>query len=125
MNAGDLSPIRTPGFYFGSLYPTPQDRAQSPRQSAASYAFTQSTGPKLNEYQLDGRWAREGEALTLLSSNGRVRVRFSAAKLYLVAGAPPPTPVRIRVDGAPESMAEISQPTLYTVLDGDRYGEHA
>ena len=121
----DLSRIGSPEFYFGSLYPTPQDREQSPRQGDATYAFARLSGPKLNEYQLDGRWAREGEALTLLSPSGRVRVRFSAAKLYLVAGAPQSTPVRIRVDGGTESMVEISLPTLYPVLDGERYGEHS
>jgi thiol-disulfide isomerase/thioredoxin len=54
----DLSRIRTPEIYFGSLHPTPQDRTQSPRPGEATYAFRQAGGPKLNEYQLDGTWAR-------------------------------------------------------------------
>jgi thiol-disulfide isomerase/thioredoxin len=124
MDDADLSRIGTPEFYFGSLHPTPQDRAQSPRQGETTYAFTQLSGPKLNEYQLDGRWAREGEALVLLSPSGRVRVRFSAAKLHLVAGASQSALVRLRVDGGAVSTVEIGPPTLYTVLNGDRYGEH-
>ena len=35
----DLSRIRTPEIYFGSLHPTPQDRAQSPRPGEVTYAF--------------------------------------------------------------------------------------
>ena len=98
----DLSRVGTPEIYFGSAHPTPQDRAQSPRQGEAAYAFAQPGGPKLNEYQLDGSWARGEEALVLRSSRGRVRVRFSAAKLHLVAGASQPAPVRVSVDGGGE-----------------------
>jgi thiol-disulfide isomerase/thioredoxin len=35
----DLSRVRTPEIYFGSMYPTPQERAQSPRRGEAAYAF--------------------------------------------------------------------------------------
>jgi hypothetical protein len=64
------------------------------------------------------------EALALRSSRGRVRVRLSAAKLHLVAGASQPAPVRVSVDGVGERPVEVSMPTLYTLLDSDRYGEH-
>jgi thiol-disulfide isomerase/thioredoxin len=121
----DLSRVGTPEIYFGSAHPTPQDRAQSPRQGEAAYVFTQPRGPKLNEYQLDGSWARGDEALVLRSSFGRVRVRFSAAKLHLIAGASQPAPVRVSVDGVVgERPVEVGMPTLYTLLDSDRYGEH-
>lgn len=120
----DLSRVRTPEIYFGSLHPTPQDRAQSPRQGEVAYIISQPGGPRLNEYDLEGRWARGGEKLVLRSPRGRVRVRFSAAKLHLVAGAPQPAPVRVSVDGHAGRTVEIELPTLYTLLDGDRYGEH-
>jgi len=120
----DLSRIGAPEMYFGSAHSTPQDSAQSPRRGEAAYAITRSSGPNLNEYQLDGRWEREDEALTLRSSRGRVRVRFSAAKLYLVAGASQPAPVRISVDGGGDRTIEVGMPTLYTMLDGGGYGEH-
>jgi hypothetical protein len=120
----DLSRIGTPEMYFGSQHPTPQDRAQSPRQGEATYTFPQSGGPGLNEYQLDGDWARADEALVLRAPRGGLRVRFSAAKLHLVAGASQPVLVRARVDGGAERTIEIGVPTLYTLFDSDRYGEH-
>jgi thiol-disulfide isomerase/thioredoxin len=120
----DLSGIRTPEMYFGSLHPTPQDRAQSPRQGEAAYAAAERTGPRLNEYQLDGVWAREDEPLTLRSPRGRVRLRFSAAKVHLVASAPQPAPLRVRVDGGEARVTEVGIPTMYTLLDGEMYGEH-
>jgi thiol-disulfide isomerase/thioredoxin len=120
----DLSRIGTPEIYFGSLHPTLQDRAQSPRRGEAAYAFAQPSGPRLNEYQLDGTWAREEEALVLRSPRGRVRVRFSAAKLHLIAGASQPAPVRVSVDGGGQRTIGVSMPTLYTLLDSDGYGEH-
>lgn len=120
----DLSQVDTPEFYFGALHPTPQDRAQSPRRGEATYAFAQLGAPKLSEYQLDGRWARGEEGLVLLSPRGSVRVSFSAAKLYLVATATLPVSVHVSVDGRVEPNVKIAQPTLYTLVDGDRYGEH-
>lgn len=120
----DLSRIRTPEIYFGSLHPTPQDSAQSPRPGAATYAFRQGEGPKLNDYQLDGSWAREEEALVLGSPRGGLRLRFSAAKLHLVAAAPRAAPLHVRVDGGTSQTIEVGRPTLYTLLDGETYAEH-
>jgi len=120
----DLSRVRTPEMEFGSLHPTLQDRAQSPRQGEAAYVIAHPGGPKLNEYDLDGSWAREEEALVLRSPRGKLRVRFSAAKLYLVAGAPRPAFISVSVNGGAKRTVEIGPPTLYTLLDGNRYGEH-
>ena len=119
----DLSRIATPEMYFGSLHGTPQDRAQSPREATAAYAF-RAGGPKLNQYQLDGTWTREEEALILRSTTGGLRVRFSAAKLHLVASAPEGAALRVSVDGSPPQPVEVARPTLYTLLDGETYGEH-
>ena len=120
----DLSRVRTPEIYFGSLHPTPQDRAQSPRRGEAAYAFGQSVAAALNQYQLDGTWAREEEALVLRSSRGGLRVRFSAAKLHLVAAAPQGASLRVKVDGGASRTIAVGRPTLYTLLDGEAYGEH-
>ncbi len=120
----DMSGVGSPEFYFGSLHGTPQARGQSPRNGERVYEIAGSTAPRLNEYDLQGTWARGSEPLTLRSASGRVRVRFSAAKLHLVAGAAQPAAVRIRVDGGREQTMEISLPTLYTLHDGNTYGEH-
>ena len=86
--------------------------------------FGQAPGPKLNQYQLDGTWQRENEELVLRSKTGAVRVRFSAAKLHLVAAAPQAAPLRVSVDGGAPVTIEVERPTLYTLLDGETYGEH-
>ncbi len=119
----DLSQIRTPEFYFGALHPTPQDRSQQPRRGEAAYAFP-AGGPRPNEYQLDGTWLRQEEALVLRSPRGGVRVRFSAAKLHLVAAAPQPATLRVTVDGGAAHTIEVERPTLYTLFDGATYVEH-
>ena len=106
------------------MHPTPQDPGQSPRRSEAAYAFGQSASPALNRYQLDGTWVREAAALVLRSTRGRVRVRFSAAKLHLVAAAPEPAALRVSADSGPTRTILVGQPTLYTLLDGEAYGEH-
>lgn len=120
----DLSRIGTPETYFGAEHPTPQDIRQSPRLGAAKYSFIPGSGPALNQYLLDGTWAREGERLVLVSERGGLQFRFSAAKLYMVAGAPSTAPIRVRLDGEEQPQPKIGWPTLYTVVDGDTYGEH-
>jgi thiol-disulfide isomerase/thioredoxin len=120
----DLSRIGSPETYFGSIHPTPQDGRQSPRLGEAEYSFVGAVTPRLNEYQLSGIWSRDGEPLVLRSSHGALRLRFSAAKIHLVATAPKAATVRIRLDGRQMPNVEISWPTLYTLVDGETYGEH-
>ncbi len=118
----DLSRIRSPEMYFGALHPTPQEATQSPRRGEATYAFSE-TGPRLNRYELDGRWVREEEPLILRSAPGRMRMRYSAAKVHLVAAAMDAAPLRVRSGVGPWHSIEIGRPKLYTVVDGDAYGE--
>jgi thiol-disulfide isomerase/thioredoxin len=120
----DLSGIQTPETYFGAQHPTPQDIRQSPRLGTSEYSFAQATGPALNQYLLDGTWSREDERLVLVSARGGLRFRFSAARLYMVAGAPNTAAMHVRVDGEQKPPVEIGWPTLYTVVDGNTYGEH-
>ena len=120
----DLSGVGTPETYFGAQHPTPQDIRQSPRVGTAEYSFAQASGPALNRYLLDGTWTREDERLVLGSARGGLRFRFSAAKLYMVAAAPRTAAIRVRVDGEARPQAEIGWPTLYTLVDGNTYGEH-
>ncbi|MGU3538075.1 redoxin family protein [Methylobacterium sp. A54F] len=119
----DLAPIATPEIYFGALHPTPQDRVQRPRQGETTYTLP-TAGPPNGVYQLDGTWAREGEALVLRSQRGRLRVRFSAAKLHMVASAPTVATIRVAVDRGPDQAVTIELPTLYTLFDGTTYTEH-
>ncbi len=118
----DLSQIHSPEVYFGALRPTPQEPSQSPRRGDAVYAFSRG-GPRLNRYELDGLWDRADEALTLRSARGRLRMRYSAAKLHLVAAAPDGVGLRIgRSDGTWRSV-RVERPGLYSVVDGDTYGD--
>jgi len=118
----DLSRIESPELYFGASRPTPQEAAQSPRRGEGTYAFSEA-GPMLNRYELDGRWLREDEALVLRSDRGRLRMRFSAAKLHFVAEAPGGAPVRVRSGAGPSREVLIRRPALYTIVDGDTYAE--
>ena len=120
----DLSRIGSPEMYFGSIHPTPQDDRQSPRLGEVDYSFVGTASPRLNEYQLNGVWSRDGEPLVLRSSRGALRLLFSAAKLHLVATAPEAATVRIRADGREMPNVKISWPTLYTLVDGETYSEH-
>jgi thiol-disulfide isomerase/thioredoxin len=118
----DLSRIRSPEVYFGALRPTPQELSQSPRWGNAVYSFSQA-GPRLNYYELDGLWARDRETLTLRSGRGRLRMRYSAAKVHFVAGAEQGVALRIVRGSHHQHEIQIARPTLYTIVNGNSYGE--
>ncbi|MGG5819993.1 hypothetical protein [Falsiroseomonas sp. HW251] len=118
----DLSRVGSPEIYFGGIHPTPQEPGQSPRQGLGTYAFTPH-GPRLNHYELDGDWARDGEPLVLRSGQGKLRLRYSAAKVHLVAGAPDGATLRVRSGTEEWRSIRVGWPALYTVVDGTRYGE--
>jgi hypothetical protein len=42
-----------------------------------------------------------------------------------VTGAPEPATIRVRVDGRETRSVEVTWPTLYALVDGKAYGEHA
>jgi thiol-disulfide isomerase/thioredoxin len=118
----DLSGIRSPEVYFGALRPTPQEPAQSPRRGDATYAFNEG-GPRLNRYELEGSWTREGETLVLRSERGRLRLRYSAAKVHFVAAATDGATVRVRPGAEEWRSIRIGWPALYTIVDGTRHAE--
>ncbi|MBL6080473.1 hypothetical protein JMJ56_20870 [Belnapia sp. T18] len=53
-----------------------------------------------------------------------MRLRFSAAKLHFVASAAQGGRLRVSMDGGAAQEIEVKWPTLYTLLDGETYGEH-
>lgn len=119
----DLSRIGTEELYFGLQHGTPQDPAQPPGSGEVAYSFPPGR-PVSGAYQLEGSWDRQREALVLRSGHGGMRIRFSAAKLHLVAEAPTASSVRVAVDGGTERTVKIGVPTLYTLLGGTAYGTH-
>ncbi|MGG5823108.1 redoxin domain-containing protein [Falsiroseomonas sp. HW251] len=118
----DLSRVASPEMYFGAIHPTPQEPGQSPRRGLGIYAFS-SGGPRLNRYELDGSWLRDGEPLVLRSDQGRLRLHYSAAKVHLVAAAPDDATVRVRSGREEWRTIRIGWPALYTVVDATRYAE--
>jgi thiol-disulfide isomerase/thioredoxin len=120
----DLSAIRSPELYFGSGHPTPQDATQSPGPGEARYSFDEAAKPGFNRYLLEGVWSREEQPLVQRSAQGRLVMSFSAADLYVVAGAPRTATLRVRLDGGPPSTVEIGWPSLYTLVKGAPYREH-
>jgi thiol-disulfide isomerase/thioredoxin len=118
----DLSRIGSPELYYGTIHPTPQEPAQTPKRGLARYRFT-GTGPRLNRYELDGEWLREGEALVLRSGEGRLRLRYVAAKVHLVAGAAEGADLRARSAGGTWRALRVDRPALQTLVDDETYGE--
>lgn len=118
----DLSRIGSPELYYGAIHPTPQEPSQSPARGSASYRFS-GTGPHLNRYELDGDWIRDGETLLLRSLEGRLRLRYLAAQVHLVAGAERGAELRARSEGGAWRELRVDRPALRTLVEDGTYAE--
>ena len=115
--------IGSPEMYFGTYrlqYLTPD---QSPSAAARMYNFPRHLA--LNNFALEGVWRFEYDHCTLVQPDGRIKLRFYAGKLYIVAQSEiSPVTLKIRVDGKQQPDVIVSKPKLYTLFNSDDPSEH-
>jgi thiol-disulfide isomerase/thioredoxin len=121
-NGDDLSRIQSPEMYFGTAHEGFQSAQQKPASGTKNYTLPKTL--ERDKFALGGTWSREGEQATLASDNGRISLRFNAAKFHLVAGSKAPLEIIVRVDGGKPSKVTIDVPRLYTLFDSTDYREH-
>ncbi|MEK7556170.1 MAG: redoxin family protein [Patescibacteria group bacterium] len=132
----DFSKIKTPEIYIGAarlsaLANIPSTECLS---GVCEYVLPETTA--LNTFTLGGKWAMGAENAVLSSDTGTIRLRFSANKVNLVAGAPKNVSAEIFLDGVPiqaslagsevmDGQVIFNTHNLYNLVDlkGD-YGEH-
>ena len=62
---------------------------------------------------------------TLVQPDGRIKLRFYAGKLYIVAQSEnSPVTLKVRVDGKQQPDIIVSKPKLYTPFNSDDPSEH-
>ncbi|HXA02975.1 MAG TPA: cytochrome c biogenesis protein DipZ [Cytophagaceae bacterium] len=116
--------VKSPEMYFGS-----QRRENlSPFQTASENARTYQLPEKiaLNNFAFEGTWQFENEYVKLISSSGKVKLRFYSGKVYMVA-KPSGKNVKaiIYVDGKKLSKINVNESKLYTLFNSDEYKEHS
>ncbi len=88
------------------------------RPGLGDYSFPPSLGP--NELAYAGRLQLDPQRIVAVD-DARLRLRFLAAKVYLVLGGK--GTVQVLVDGKPERTVRVTQDRLYTLVDRSQAGE--
>jgi cytochrome c biogenesis protein CcdA/thiol-disulfide isomerase/thioredoxin len=118
-----LGNIASPEMYFETdrlqyLAPT-----QSPSAKPTQYLLPIKLD--LNTFALDGTWQFSGDHATLVKSSGKIKLRFSSGKVFMVASSESkPITLKIIVDGKPQPDVTVSASQLYTLFDSNDYSEH-
>ena len=114
--------IQSPEMYFGTSRLKNLTGSQTPSNKPADYSI--SSDMKLNEFALEGQWQFFPENTVLVSGPGKIRLKFHAGKIHLVAASPRETALQIIVDGKKQSNVLVKNAQLYTLFDSPDYTDH-
>lgn len=118
-HAGD-----TPELHLGSVTQSGLDSSEVNDGGNGMHRFSAPSQPAANHYAMSGRWEITDEYARLAGSQGDVKLRFKAAKVYVVASASQPAALQVTVDGKPQPTVIVQGSRLYTLYDGVADGEH-
>ncbi len=121
----DTSKVRSPEMYFGLSRLEYFGSPQKPIATAKKYTFPASL--TLNTFALDGTWRLENEKAVLTSNSGRIKLKFNAGNVYMVANSTSTTKrvfIEVKVDGAVIQTIGIDGSQLYRLFESNDYREH-
>jgi cytochrome c biogenesis protein CcdA/thiol-disulfide isomerase/thioredoxin len=118
----DLSSIHSPEMYFNLSRLKNLTPEQSPSEQIKNYIFPQTLA--LNKFAVEGQWQFSNENAELIKGPGKIRLRFSSGKVFMVAAANKPVTIKIAVDGKAQRPVTVNMSQLYTLFDSNDYGEH-
>jgi cytochrome c biogenesis protein CcdA/thiol-disulfide isomerase/thioredoxin len=113
---------KSPEMYLGTDRIANLAPQQKPSADAATYILPPSL--LLNQFALAGEWRFSPEFVSTVAPGARVRLRFNAGKVFMVASASKPATISVLVDDEPQPDVVVSAATLYTLFDSDDYREH-
>ncbi|MEW9572347.1 thioredoxin family protein [Rhodanobacter sp. Si-c] len=114
----------TPELHLGSATQSGLDSSEASGGSNGVHHFSAPVQPAANNYALNGVWQITDEYAQLAGRQGEIRLRFKAAKVYVVASAVQPVTLQVMVDGKPQPAVTVHGSQLYTLYDGAADGEH-
>lgn len=118
----DFAGIRSPEMYFGSERVQNMANPIVPLMFSHDYQWPEQIG--LNRFALEGRWRLSGQYAELTGDRGRIRLRFNAGKVHMVASSAQPVTLSISVDGKPQPPVTVHGSRLYTLFDSHDYRQH-
>ncbi|HRH32868.1 MAG TPA: cytochrome c biogenesis protein DipZ [bacterium] len=117
-----VGPVGSPEMYFGSSRLANLTPDQEFSTSVKQFSFPKSIA--LHNFALEGKWQFDQEKITLSSNTGKIKLHFSAAKVFMVASQPTGEAIlKVRIDGKIKKEVEVTTSTLYTLFDSSEYGD--
>lgn len=118
----ELTGVGSPEMYFGLERLANLAAEQEPDDLVRTYRLPNKL--LLNEFALEGDWRFRAESAELVSRSGKIRLHFSAAKVFMVARAEHNVQLDIMVDNQAQPSITVQDSKLYTLFDGEDSGEH-
>lgn len=112
----------TPELYLGTLRLNSFGGSEQPLPTEQIYSFPKKLAK--NKFALEGRWRFEPEAVIHTDGFGRVRLNFTAAKVFMVAQSEVPVTLKIFVDGKLQKGVTVSGSDLYPLYEASQGGTH-
>ncbi|MBI5390522.1 redoxin domain-containing protein [Candidatus Woesearchaeota archaeon] len=118
--------IRTPEIYLGYGFvraPLGNDKGL---QAEEEYTYHMPDVQQLdaNLAYLNGTWYSNRDSIESRGENSMLTLKYSAKQVNIVAGAPKESEITVLVDGREIDKVTVKDFQLYTVADGEEYGEH-
>jgi thiol-disulfide isomerase/thioredoxin len=118
----NLDQVGSPEMYFGTARLQNLTSEQKASASTQDYNFPQTLST--NYFALQGSWQFNPEYAELTKPNGAIRLKFHAAKIYMVAQSAKPVHLKIKVDGQDQPDVVVSASQLYTLFDSSAHTDH-
>lgn len=117
-----LGQIKTPEIYFGTNRLEYLSKQQEASLAEKNYSFPEKL--ESNHFALEGKWQFLGEGVKLTEGSGKIKMKFYAGKIHMVAQADKEMTLNITIDGQPGKQVKIHLSDLYTLFDSQDYREH-
>lgn len=122
LNESRLQEVQSLEMYFGTDRLKYLSPAQKPSSVPKRYSLPDSL--QLNEFAFEGVWQFGRQSVKLAEGAGKIKLKFHAGKIHLVAASAKASKLRIIVDGKVQPDVTVGESELYTLFDSDDYADH-
>lgn len=114
--------VKTPEIYFGLNRLEYLTKTQKPLSEPYRYVFSENL--ESGRFALEGNWQFNQESVKLVGESGKIKMKFFAGKIHMVAQSDQTTEVGVIVDGKFIGNVNVGFSDLYTLFDSQDYREH-
>lgn len=119
-----FSVLQTPEIYLGLLFSRKQLGNKEGWQADKIVEYKMPASIERDKFYLEGSWKNNPDNMELVSQEGRIKLRYYARDVNIVAGSSQETEIVVYLDGKEHRIVSINEFDLYNLVDLNEYGEH-